>query len=366
MSELPRTTITASDLVLRPLLDRDVDDVVAACDDAQTARFLPDLPVPYQRDDALFWMRTIAPSVWANGGATFVIADPQTDRLLGSIALAGSRLRGHATSIGYWTAPWARGRGLATSATRTLSTWAFEQGFGRIELTTHPENEASMRVALRSGFEHEGLRRSARPRRGGGWGDTVVWARLAEDSGEPTARVLPDLPDGHLSDGVVTLRQLTPTDATDLHELRMLPEVIATSVRSVPTHSETVAFVAGVPYRWLTGVRAEFAIRDAATDAFAGDIGLFHPDPTGQAMIGYSLKREWRGHGYASRAARLVATWAFEHAGLIRVVAGTAPDNVASQRTLEKAGFQREGFEPARLPGPNGSRVDNVAFALIR
>jgi Acetyltransferases, including N-acetylases of ribosomal proteins len=67
----------------------------------------------------------------------------------------------------------------------------------------------------------------------------------------------------------------------------------------------------------------------------------------------------------ASRAVRLVADWAFDVAGVARLSAGTAPDNIASQRTLERAGFRREGYERARLPSLDGGRVDNVAWALL-
>jgi RimJ/RimL family protein N-acetyltransferase len=86
---------------------------------------------------------------------------------------------------------------------------------------------------------------------------------------------------------------------------------------------------------------------------------------TRQAMVGYSLMPEWRGRGYATRSVRLVVEWAQRHAGIIRVVAGTAPDNVASQRVLERAGFVREGYQRARLPGPNGTRIDDVMYAVV-
>ena len=58
--------------------------------------------------------------------------------------------------------------------------------------------------------------------------------------------------------------------------------------------------------------------------------------------------------------------WAFEAVGIARVIAGTAPGNVGSQRVLERAGFEREGYQRARLPGPGGSRIDDVLFALVR
>ena len=64
----------------------------------------------------------------------------------------------NATAVGYWVAPWARNRGLATRAVETLSAWALgDGGFDRLELTTHPENTASQRVAEKAGFNREGL-----------------------------------------------------------------------------------------------------------------------------------------------------------------------------------------------------------------
>jgi RimJ/RimL family protein N-acetyltransferase len=73
----------------------------------------------------------------------------------------------------------------------------------------------------------------------------------------------------------------------------------------------------------------------------------------------------WRGRGYATRAVRLVARWAFDSAGVARLVAGTLPSNVGSQRVLEKAGFRREGLQFGRLPAADGGRVDDILFAML-
>jgi RimJ/RimL family protein N-acetyltransferase len=86
---------------------------------------------------------------------------------------------------------------------------------------------------------------------------------------------------------------------------------------------------------------------------------------TQQAMIGYSLDPRWRGRGYTTRAVNLVAEWAFANIGIVRLIAGTAPDNIASQRVLERAGFEREGYHRARLPGPNGTRIDDIQWVRL-
>jgi RimJ/RimL family protein N-acetyltransferase len=104
-------------------------------------------------------------------------------------------------------------------------------------------------------------------------------------------------------------------------------------------------------------------IRDAATDEYAGEIGVMYTEPqVQQAMIAYSLAPRWRGRGYASRAVRLVTAWAFDQVGIVRLTAGTAPDNIASQRVLEAAGFTREAYQRALLPGPDGTRIDNIMY----
>ncbi len=365
MRELPHGPIRGRTVTLRdPTLD-DVDGFVEALNDAETRRFLARLPRPYTADDARDWITSQVPNEWAAGHATFAVVVDGSDRVAGAIALSGQTLGGHATSLGYWTAPWARGRGVATDAVRTLAEWAFHQGFGRIELSTDSANAASMRVAVAAGFTHEGVRRST-GYHGDQWLDQVAWSRLSTDSGAPTPRALPDLPGGLLTDGNVTLSPTRDSDAEDAYQLATLPEVIATTVASHPPTRESVAERCSMTaYKWIIGERAGCVIRDAATGAFAGTIGLFMEPPTGQAIVGYSLVREWRGRGYAGRAVRLIANWAFDVAGVARLAAGTAPNNIASQRTLSGAGFTREGYERARLPAAGGGRVDNIAWALL-
>lgn len=368
MTELPRDPIQGDGIVLRQFEDTDIDDMVIAVNDPETQRFPQGLPSPYTREEAARWALRRVPAAWATGGGHhFAIGDPATGRLLGSIGLGPTQLGGHAAGVGYWVAPWARRQGVATKATRTLADWAFGHGFGRLELTTDLANDVSQRVALAAGFQHEGVRRAVGKPGDGAWRDLAVWSRLATDSGAPTPRPLPDMVGGSLTDGVVTVRPLGPDDAEDLLAVASLPEVIATSVRGGdPTLAWAADRCATVGYLWLIGARITFAICDAETGAFAGDIGLFHEAPTGQAMIGYSVAREWRGRAFAARAARLVADWAIDEAGIQRVVAGAAPDNLGSRRTLEKAGFVYESFERSRLPGaPGGARIDNVLYVLL-
>jgi len=373
-------------VVLRPLRPGDAEDLAAGCADPLTQGNLA-LPSPYTLQDARHWIEVGAPAANAAGNWAYAFADPDSDRLIGG---GGVSRRGHGVAeLGCWVAPWARDRGVGTQAVRLLTGHAFDHGVYRLVLRTRLENIAGQRIAIAAGFTREGIARHAGVTGAGNRYDTVVWSRLLGDEDGPSRRLLPDLPPlpgrpdapgmpgvpgvpgvpawyGALSDGVVILHPLTAQDAADTHALRSLPEVVNTSVPPVaPDLAEVRRRCAQAPARWLAGERAEFVIRDATTGEYAGEIGLYYFEPpTQQAMIGYSLMPHSRGRGFTTRAVNLVTAWAFE-IGIARVVAGTAADNEASQRVLQRAGFEREGYQRARLPGPDGTRIDDIQWVRL-
>ena len=360
-------TLAGPGVRLRGLAERDIDDLVTGYADPVMQRFMPPLPVPFTATQAREYVTDVAPGLFADGGGLWAVADPVTDRLLGGVGLDRVVPHRGQCEIGYWVGPWARRRGVAVAAVRTLVDHAFRAGMARIELLTHWENAASQRVALAAGFQREGVRRSALPNRDGGRDDLLAYARLAGDEPGPVERRLPDLPGGELTDGVVTLRPLAPDDVDFYAELHCLPDVVATAVPPVPpSREDMVRRCAWAPAHWLAGDRADLVILDAATGVPAGEIGLYYQEPrTGQAMIGYSMLPGWRGRGFPTRATRLVSLWAFAETGIARLIAGALPDNRGSQRVLEKAGFRREAYLRSRLPGNDGRRSDDVQFALL-
>jgi ribosomal-protein-alanine N-acetyltransferase len=59
--------------------------------------------------------------------------------------------------------------------------------------------------------------------------------------------------------------------------------------------------------------------------------------------IGYVLIPSERGKGYCTEAAQLAVDYLFMSKDIVRIQAATHIDNAASQKVLEKTGFQREG-----------------------
>ncbi len=167
-------------VTLRMWRPDDAPAVFRACQDPLIARFVP-IPQPYTEQNASGYVAT-RQTEWDNGGEqALAIVDATTDELLGAIARHGPV--GHRVAFGYWLAPWARGRGVATRALRLVVDWTLETTpVLRLELYTDIANDASGRVALRVGFEREGIRRAWELDRDGQPMDAMFYVRLRDQA----------------------------------------------------------------------------------------------------------------------------------------------------------------------------------------
>ena len=115
--------------------------------------------------------------------------------------------------------------------------------------------------------------------------------------------------------------------------------------------------------------------RDGRLAVVAGDDGelagevSWHQQQTGPDSvcwnIGIGLLVRARGRGYGTQAQRLLAGYLFAHTQLNRIAAETEDGNLAEQRSLEKAGFTREGV----LRGScfrDGQWRDMVSYSMVR
>lgn len=81
--------------------------------------------------------------------------------------------------------------------------------------------------------------------------------------------------------------------------------------------------------------------------------------------LGYLIIAEEQGKGYATEAADLCLTHAFDELGLHKVWAKVQGDHDASKRVLEKLGFKEEGVMRDRYYA-YGDYVDNYRYGLLK
>ena len=116
-------------------------------------------------------------------GYSFVIAEAEGNRGVGSIGLWLRDADQGRASVGYWVVATARRAGAAGAAVAALSRWAFlTLGIPRLELHVEPWNEASIRTAEGAGYVREGLARSWQSV-GGRRRDMYTYSLLESDLG---------------------------------------------------------------------------------------------------------------------------------------------------------------------------------------
>jgi RimJ/RimL family protein N-acetyltransferase len=150
-------------VTLRPWEDEDIPAITAACREEEIARWLDQVPQPYEEGHAR-WYVDQCHEGWVRGeSSTFAVTDAASGEVLGSIGMRHlGEFEGDASEVGYWVKREARGRDVATRALRLVSRWAIEQGVPRLQLRADELNVPSQRVAEKAGFAREGVLRSSR------------------------------------------------------------------------------------------------------------------------------------------------------------------------------------------------------------
>jgi RimJ/RimL family protein N-acetyltransferase len=173
------------------------------------------------------------------------------------------------------------------------------------------------------------------------------------------------LPNPPLTDGEIALRPWEPSDAPALTTACQDPEIPRWTV--VPhnyTERHAREFISGTATDLATGRELALAVVDS-NDRLLGAIGISNFDWQDlKAEIGYWMAAEARRRGIGARATRMLAIWAITSLGLERLELLANPENEASQRLAERAGFTREGTL-RRYRRRHGVREDLVMFSLL-
>ncbi|WP_410809651.1 GNAT family N-acetyltransferase [Micromonospora sp. 067-2] len=366
---------------LRPWREADADAVHRACQDPDIQRWTT-VPRPYLTEHAHGFVTTLSGRAWAQGtGAPFAVCDPSTGELLGSCGLISVSDTGTG-EIGYWTAPWARGRGVTVRAARAVARWSFDTlGLRRLIWQAEVGNHASRLVALRAGFRIDGRLRQADPAPDGsadGWigsllpgevpepgstgpaGPGTLAARRAAVFGRPQPTLFATAAAGELR-----LRPMEERDLDAVVETCRDPESIRWTTVPDPYERADAQWYRGFGTEaWARGEAGCFVLADP-DDRYAGsiDLRLSPADPL-LADVGFMTAPAARGHGFMTAALAALSVWGITTLGLARVEWKSNVGNTASRRVAEKAGFAFEGTARGGVQH-RGERADVWVAALL-
>ncbi len=177
----------AGRVVVRPVAEADLADLMAVNGDDEVARFLP-----YESwrsaDDGRAWLARMKKVEDAGTGVQLVVIDKASGRAIGSCLLFRLEPASARAELGYVLGRQSWGQGLMHEALVALISHAFGAlGLRRLEAEVNPLNAASCRLLERLGFRNEGLLRQRWVAKGAAY-DIRFYGLLREEWSPPAPR----------------------------------------------------------------------------------------------------------------------------------------------------------------------------------
>jgi len=134
-------------------------------------------------------------------------------------------------------------------------------------------------------------------------------------------------------------------DVSELHEIFSDPQAHTIGDGPFRDIAQTEAWIMRRVQTYQDHGLCWYAVRERSTGRLVGNCGIF-PGRTGadEPEIGYEIRHDRQGHGYATEAAAAVMAEC-ARAGVGRVWATVRPVNGASLRVLDRIGMTRNHAE---------------------
>ena len=165
----------------------------------------------------------------------------------------------------------------------------------------------------------------------------------------------------------LTLRRLAYTDLKDIYDYAKHPEVSKHLIWAAhETELDSIEFLNFVLEKYNKNQPAPWGIALKKEKKVIGTIGYLDWDKkNAKAELGYVLHCCYWKKGYMTEALKSVVDFGFNKMYLNRIEARTVPENIPSQKLLEKVGFKREGLLREQMLVKNRFR-DFYIYSIIK
>ena len=137
------------------------------------------------------------------------------------------------------------------------------------------------------------------------------------------------------------LRQFTLDDLDDLSRIYSNPEVTK-YLTGVRTRQETETAIHTMIQRWEQNNFGMWALVHKIDRKMIGRCGLAFLDKTPEVELGYAIDKVYWNQGLVTEASFASLNYGFDILQLERIVAIARPENIASQRVIQKVGMKYE------------------------
>ncbi|OXA75549.1 ribosomal-protein-alanine N-acetyltransferase [Flavobacterium aquidurense] len=164
----------------------------------------------------------------------------------------------------------------------------------------------------------------------------------------------------------LVLRRITSEDVNEIFELRSNPETMKYIPRPlVKTNEDALEHIAMIEDKIITNVGINWGISLRDNPKLLGIIGYYRMQPENyRAEIGYMLLPEFHGKGIIPESVNRLIRFGFDDLKLHSIEAVIDPDNLASEKVLQKCGFIKEAhFKESDFY--EGRFLDKVIYSLL-
>ncbi len=139
------------------------------------------------------------------------------------------------------------------------------------------------------------------------------------------------------------MRMWRESDFDEYAELCADPEVMRFLGGKVFDRTEAWRQMASMIGHWYLRGYGIWAVEEKKSGRLAGRIGCINPEGWPGFEVGWTLKREFWGKGYATEAARRALEYGFNELDRPHIISLIHPENRASIRVAERLGETLEG-----------------------
>lgn len=140
------------------------------------------------------------------------------------------------------------------------------------------------------------------------------------------------------------LRPFEEKDVDAVFEMRSNEEIMRYIREPQTKRKETVSWIQMISEKWGTEEIGFCAVVEKASGNCIGWCGLWRLKETNEIEVGYAIKKDFWGNGYATEAAEKFLEYGFRELNLDRIVAVAYPENEASQKVMKRLGMEYVGI----------------------
>ena len=163
------------------------------------------------------------------------------------------------------------------------------------------------------------------------------------------------------------LRRLDENDVEEVLALRGNPETMKYIPRVLAkTKEDALEHITMIEDKIINNIGINWGITIKGNSKIIGIIGHYKISAENhRAEIGYMSFPKFNGKGYMSEAIKAVVNYGFENLNLHSIEAIIDPNNIASERVLQKNGFVKEAHILENELW-EGKYLDTVIYSLLR